>query len=160
MHTFKKETDGTYAVGQWLVGLLEYKFMPIFYVSDRQNAIAAINALNGADLTAAPLYPDFHVIAEHEPKKRSGKGAWIWTAVLIGAILGAAVTCTRAKAQGRTYYDHTGKAITRSTTDTQGTTTYYGADGRVQAKSSPTGSQHGKDGRPLIKPDAPEKRTK
>ena len=99
MHTYKKEPDGTYAVGQWLVGLLEYKFMPMFYVADRQNAIAAINALNGADLTAAPLYPDFHVVAEHEPKKkRSGKGAWIWTSVLIGVLCGAAFSCTRAKA--------------------------------------------------------------
>jgi hypothetical protein len=101
MHTFKKEADGTYAVGQWLVGALEFKFMPIFYVSDRQNAIAAINALNGADLTAAPLYPDFKVIAEHEPKKRRHKGTFIATAIIIGAIIGMTFSCTRAKATDR-----------------------------------------------------------
>ena len=137
MHTFKKETDGTYAVGQWLVGGLEFKFMPMFYVADRQNAISAINALNGADLTAAPLYPDFHVVSEHEPKKRSGKGTFVWTSLLIGLMIGIAYGCTRANADQRTIYGSDGKVIGRSTTDSQGTTTLYGRDGKALTRESP-----------------------
>ena len=134
MHTFKKEKDGSYAIGQWLVGMLEYRFMPIFYVADRQGAIAAINSLNGAGLGDVPIY---HVVREHEPKKRSNKGAWVWTAILIGALLGAVVTCGRSHAQGRTYYGPDGKAIIRETTDSQGNTTRYGADGRALTRESP-----------------------
>ena len=136
-HTYKKERDGTYAVGQYLVGLLEYRFIAMFYVADRQNAIAAINALNGADLTAAPIYPDFHVVREEEPKKKTSKATWIWTTILFGLMTSAlAFSCTRSKAD--TLYGSDGKVIGRSTTDSQGTTTTYGADGRALTRQSPT----------------------
>jgi hypothetical protein len=54
------------------------------------------------------------------------------------AILLLAALATVARAQGRTYYDHTGKAIIRETTDSQGTTTSYGADGRAMTRESRT----------------------
>ena len=45
-----------------------------------------------------------------------------------------------ALAQGRTYYDATGKAVARSTVDTQGTVTTFGADGKVISRETTTPS--------------------
>ena len=55
-------------------------------------------------------------------------------AVLV-AMTGAALP------QSRTFYDSTTGRITgRSTTDSGGATTYYGADGRVTGRSATTGT--------------------
>ena len=52
-----------------------------------------------------------------------------------------------AQAQQRTYYDASGKAATRSTTDSAGTvTTYDAASGKVIARES-KGTIYGSDGR-------------
>ena len=133
IHTYKKEADGTYAIGQWLVGMLEYRFMPMFYVPDRNHAIAAVRELNGSD----GVFP-FQVVREEEPKKKSSKGAWIWTSVLIGLAAGMLFTCTRAQADQRTIYGSDGRVIGRSTVDSQGTRTLYGSDGKALTRESPT----------------------
>jgi hypothetical protein len=71
MHTYRKEKDGTYAVGQWLTMALEYKFVVLFYVATMQDAIAALSALNGADFSQTPIFPNFNVVQEYEPPKRT-----------------------------------------------------------------------------------------
>lgn len=81
-----------------------------------------------------------------------------WIVYVISAVLVAALITLMsdiAWAQGRTYYDHTGKAIIRETTDSRGTTTQYGADGRAMTRESRT--SHGstlydaRTGRPIAK---------
>jgi hypothetical protein len=72
MHTYKKEKDGTYAIGQWLTSALEYKFVTLFYVKSTQDAIAALSALNGADFSKTPVFPNFNIVQEYEPPKRTG----------------------------------------------------------------------------------------
>jgi hypothetical protein len=71
MHTYKKEKDGTYAVGQYLTMALESKFVTLFYVNTAQDAIAALSALNGADFSKTPIFPNFHIVHEYEPPKRN-----------------------------------------------------------------------------------------
>ena len=46
-----------------------------------------------------------------------------------------------------------GRAISRSTTDTSGQTTVYGADGRVRERIDATGTIYGSDGRIIGKAD-------
>jgi hypothetical protein len=71
MHTYRKEKDGTYAVGQWLTMSLESKFVTLFYVANMQDAISALSALNGADFSQTPIFPNFKVVHEYEPPKRN-----------------------------------------------------------------------------------------
>ena len=52
MHTFAKQKDGTYAVGQWLQSAIEYRFIVLFHVGEFKHAIDAVNTLNG---TIAPV---------------------------------------------------------------------------------------------------------
>ena len=83
MHSFKKERDGTYAVGQWLTGSLEYRFIPLFHVANMQIAMAAINTLNGV----IPVN-DFHILSEPKPDKRN----YIvpgFIGFMLGALIGA-----------------------------------------------------------------------
>ena len=47
---------------------------------------------------------------------------------------------TGASAQSRQYYDGSGRSAGRSSTDSQGTTTFYDAGGRVTAKESKSGN--------------------
>jgi len=79
MHTYSKEKDGTYAVGLWLTTAMEYRFMPLFYVADHANAIAAACTLNGAEPT------EFSILKE-PPAKSRPTVPW-WAAVLIGMLI-------------------------------------------------------------------------
>jgi hypothetical protein len=60
--------------------------------------------------------------------------------LLATAILLALLMPAVAVAQQRTIYGADGKAVARSTVDTQGTVTTYGADGRVISRESNTHS--------------------
>jgi YD repeat-containing protein len=47
---------------------------------------------------------------------------------------------TDASAQSRAFYDRSGRAVGRSSTDSQGTVTNYDARGRVIRRETPAGS--------------------
>jgi|RhiMethySRZTD1v2_1073278.scaffolds.fasta_scaffold232783_3 YD repeat-containing protein len=55
-------------------------------------------------------------------------------------LIALAAPTIEVSAQGRTFYGADGKPVTRSTTDTQGTTTLYGSDGRVISRETNTRS--------------------
>ncbi|MGX9426423.1 MULTISPECIES: hypothetical protein [Bradyrhizobium] len=65
----------------------------------------------------------------------------------IAALL--AVLATAASAQQRAFYDSSGKVVGRSTTDSQGTTTFYDGRGRVTATEFKSGTLYDERGRVL-----------
>ena len=72
------------------------------------------------------------------------------------AIIAIIALASGAVAQDRTLFDaRTGKATTRSTTDSQGTITTFGADGKVIAReaTTPSGATtvYGADGRAIAR---------
>jgi hypothetical protein len=90
MHTYKKEKDGTYAVGQYLTMALESKFVTLFYVKSAQDAIAALSALNGVDFSKTPIFPNFNIVQEYEPPKRNAL-KWLGN-IVIGFVFALAAT--------------------------------------------------------------------
>ena len=56
------------------------------------------------------------------------------------AALTLAALATEASAQQRTYYDNAGRAVGRSSTDSQGSITFYDARGRVTGRESTSGN--------------------
>ena len=55
------------------------------------------------------------------------------------ALLALAIA-TEASAQSRAFYNRSGKSVGRSSTDSQGTTTYYDASGKVISRETTTGN--------------------
>ena len=58
----------------------------------------------------------------------------------LAILLTLAALSTEASAQQRTIYGSDGRAIGRTTIDTQGTTTHYGSDGRAVTRETTTPS--------------------
>lgn len=62
MHTYLKRPNGSYTIGQWLPdvnGITAFK-SPLFDVATLQDALAAVNMMNGGDRDAT-----FEVTKEH-----------------------------------------------------------------------------------------------
>ncbi|MBT1509353.1 hypothetical protein KIP88_02465 [Bradyrhizobium sp. SRL28] len=59
--------------------------------------------------------------------------------ILLTLLTLAALSCD-ASAQSRQYYDSSGRSVGRSSTDSQGTTTFYDAGGRVTGRESKSGN--------------------
>jgi hypothetical protein len=85
MHTYSKEKDGTFAVGQWLNNSLEFRFVPLFYVASVGHAIAATCMLNGA----ADSIPDELTIVRHADHDKKARGVPSWAYIVIGMLFGA-----------------------------------------------------------------------
>lgn len=56
------------------------------------------------------------------------------------ALIAIAALTTDAAAQSKRFYDSSGKSVGTSSTDSQGTTTFYDASGRITGRASKSGN--------------------
>ena len=83
------------------------------------------------------LPQDHSLVPRWQCKDRYEMKTSLFALAVLVAMTGAALP------QSRTFYDSTtGRVTGRSTTDSGGATTYYGADGRVTGRSATTGDHH------------------